>query len=680
MAKSKVPEKVRHEVERLRAEITYHNWRYHVLDDPVIPDAAFDRLFRRLEELEKEYPELVTPDSPTQRVGSPAVEGEERPSVTHSLPMLSLENVMNAAEFEEWVRRARDGLGGRMPALTVEYKFDGLAIELVYEKGILKRAATRGDGVTGEDVTPNVKTIRDVPPVLPLPPDRVPALLEVRGEVYMAKEDFGAMNRRAEKKGEKTFANPRNAAAGSLRQLDPRITAARPLRLVLYGRGRTEGLEVDTQQEFLAWLTDAKLPASPLCTLLESGEEVVALWQEVGEKRKELPFEIDGIVVKVNSLRDQERLGIRARSPRWAVAFKFPPQQEMTRLRSIEVQVGRTGALTPVAVLDPVAVSGVVVRNATLHNREEIKRKDIRIGDMVIVQRAGDVIPEILGPVESARTGAEKLFHMPRRCPACGADVVAAPDSPLVYCPNISCPEQVKERIRHFASRRAMDIEGLGEKLVDQLIENRTIRDAADLYILKTGDLLDLERMAEKSAENLVKAIDDSRSRPLPRVIHALGIREIGEHSSHILAEELGSIDALMKAGPDDLQRIHGIGAVVAENIAAFFRSAANREFIDRLRRGGVVFPPVERRAKGKFAGKVVVLTGTLTTMSREEAQEAIRNEGGRAASSVSAGTDLLVAGEKAGSKLARARQLGIAIIDEDEFLRLLGRGRRQSG
>ncbi len=675
MATSKIPEKIRREAEKLSAEITYHNWRYYVLDDPVLPDAAYDRLFRRLEELEKRYPVLQTPDSPTQRVGAPVPETGERPAVRHSLPMLSLENVASPEEFTEWLRRVRDGLGGTQPAMTVEYKFDGAAVELVYEHGVLTRALTRGDGVTGEDITPNVKTIRQVPPVLPLSPERTPALLELRGEVYMAKDDFSEMNRRAEEKGEKTFANPRNAAAGSLRQLDPKITAARPLKIALYGRGRIEGLTIRTQADFIAWLKKATLPASPFSTLVTSGEEVVKLWEAVEKKRSTLPFEIDGLVIKVDRVRDQDRLGVRSRSPRWAVAFKFSPQQEMTRLVAIEVQVGRTGALTPVAVLEPVAVGGVVVRNATLHNREEIKRKDVRIGDMVIVQRAGDVIPEVIGPIADARKGTEKIFRMPKRCPACTADVVAAPDGPLVYCPNVSCPQQVKERIRHFAARRAMDIDGLGEKLVNQLIEKEIIRDAADLYYLETADLLDLERMAQKSAENLIAAIDGSRTRPLPRIIHALGIREVGEHSAQILADELGSVDALMTAGSDELETIHGIGPVVAENIAAFFRNEANLEFIRRLRKGGVTFPAVDRRATGgALEGKTVVLTGGLLTMTRDEAREAIRSAGGRAAGSVSAKTDLVVAGEKAGSKLNRARDLGIEIIEEEEFLRVIGR------
>jgi len=675
MVTTRVPEKVKREVERLRAEIEYHNFRYYVLNDPIIPDAAYDRLFRRLEELERKYPSLVTPDSPTQKVGAAPPVESEHPTVTRELPMLSLENVTTPEEFKEWCRRAKDGLAGRMPELVVEYKFDGAAVELVYENGVLVRGATRGDGIRGEDVTPNIKTIRDVPPVLPLPPEKVPELLEVRGEVYMDKADFETMNREAEKRGEKVFANPRNAAAGTLRQLDPRVTASRPLKIVLYAPGRLRGLSVGTQKEFLDWLKKAKLPTAPFVRVVNDPEQVIRLWEKYKEERDELPFEIDGLVVKVNSFAQQERLGVRARSPRWAVAFKFPPREEMTRLVDIEVQVGRTGILTPVAVLEPVEVGGVVVRNATLHNREEIKRKDVRIGDYVIVRRAGDVIPEIVGPLREKRTGKEKVFRMPTRCPSCGQPVVPVPDSPLVYCPNVSCPQQVKERIKHFASRRAMDIEGLGDKLVDQLLEKSLIHDAADLYFLRKEQLVGLERMGEKSAENLLRAIDVSRSRSLHRVIFALGIREVGEHTASILAETFGSLESLMKASVEDLEKVEGIGPVAAANIAAFFRNKANLKFIEKLRRGGVKFTPVKRkRAGGPLAGKTVVLTGGLASMTREEAQEAIREAGGTPGSSVSRKTDLVVVGENPGSKLRKAQELGIRTIDEEEFLRLLGR------
>ncbi len=674
MGAEEVPEAQRREIERLRAELDYHNWRYYVLDDPVIPDAAYDRLFRRLEELERTHPELRTPDSPTQRVGAPAAELKERPAVTHTVPMLSLENVMDRGELEEWLARVKEGTGGEVPALTVEYKFDGTAIEIVYERGVLVQASTRGDGTVGEDVTPNVKTIKDVPPVLALPADRTPARLEVRGEVYMTKAEFAAMNAQAASREEKLFANPRNAAAGTLRQLDPRVTASRPLRVVLYGLGAAPEIPVSSQRELLAWFTEAGLPASPMAVEAGSLEAIMDLYEKIGKGRAELPFEIDGLVLKVDEFGARERLGMRSRSPRWAVAFKFPPMQEMTRLRAIEVQVGRTGALTPVAVMDPVYLAGVTVRNATLHNREEVARKGLKIGDMVIVQRAGDVIPEVLGSVVEKRTGTERDFAMPEACPECGTRVIVETDGVLVYCPNISCPKQVKERIRHFASRRAMDIEGLGEKLIDQLIDRAKIADAADLYFLKTEDLCDLERMAEKSAQNVIDAIAVSRGRPLARIVHALGIREVGEHSAQILAEHFGTMDALMAASPDDLQKVHGIGPVVAGNIATFFHSAASCDFIARLRKGGVAFPGAARREGGVLHGKTVILTGTLRSMTRDQAKEAILGEGGNPGSSVSKKTDLVVAGEDAGSKLAKAKELGVPVIGEDEFLGMLGK------
>jgi len=588
--------------------------------------------------------------------------------------MLSLENVTSREELEEWMGRVAEGLGAALPPLTVEYKFDGAAIEVVYERGVLVQASTRGDGTVGEDVTANVKTIKELPPVLALPPARTPARLELRGEVYMMKADFAALNAQAEAKGEKLFANPRNAAAGTLRQLDPRVTAARPLRAVLYGLGRAEGLEAGSQGELLAWLESAGLPAAPLVERAATLETAMALYEKVGAARAELPFEIDGLVLKVDSFALRERLGVRARSPRWAVAFKFPPMREMTRLRAIEVQVGRTGVLTPVAVMDPVYVSGVTVRNATLHNREEIARKGIKIGDMVIVQRAGDVIPEVLGPLVAMRTGAEREFAMPEACPACGARVVFEAEGPQVRCPNISCPRQVKERVRHFASRRAMDIEGLGEKLIDQLIDGGVIEDASGLYFLRVKDLEGLERMAAKSARNVVAAIAASRSRPLARVIHALGIPEVGERSAQILADHFGTIEALAAAPEEELEKAHGIGPVVAGTIATFFGSAATARFIARLKQGGVEFPPAERREGGVLAGKTVVLTGALRRMTRQEAEEAVLAAGGRAASSVSKKTDLVVAGEAAGSKLAKAKALGIEVIDEEEFLRWIGR------
>lgn len=668
---------VKQQADKLRAELNYHNWRYYILDDPIIPDADYDRLLRALQDLEAAHPALVTPDSPTQRVGAPVAETAGRPTVAHSQPMLSLANVMDEDELREWLKRTEEGLDGEPVDLTVEYKFDGAAVEVIYENGILTRALTRGDGQVGEDITPNVQTIKSLPPVLTLAAgEAMPARLELRGEVYMDKASFEKLNRDAEARDEKPFANPRNAAAGTLRQLDPRVTAGRPLSIILYGTGLVEGLNLPSQEALLGWLKDHGFPVTPFFHKVSTAEEIVALWQQVEADRPGLLFEIDGLVIKVNDEALRSRLGVRSRSPRWAVAFKFPPQQVMTRLLDIKVQVGRTGTLTPVGILEPVYVGGVTVRNATLHNRDEINRKDVRIGDTVIVQRAGDVIPEIIGPVAEKRTGGEMPFAMVKQCPECGADAEFETDGPQTYCPNVSCPKQVRERLRHFASRHCMDIDGLGEKLVDQLIQSGKVANGADLYFLEAADVVDLERMAQKSADNLVAAIDRSRALPLARILHAIGIREVGEHSAKLLAENLGSIKAVMEAGQEQLEAIHGIGPIVAEHITAFFKNEKNRQFIARLEEGGVQFPETEKpdREAGVLSGKSVVLTGSLESMSRSEAKAIIESLGGRAAGSVSKKTDLVVAGENAGSKLAKAEKLGIEIMDEAAFLKLAGR------
>ncbi len=683
MQQKNIPGDILREAEKLRAELQYHSWRYYVLADPVIPDATYDRLFKRLQELEKKYPQLAIDDSPTQKVGAPVPESKQRPPVPHSIPMLSLSNISKKEELKEWLTQVKNGLDGKQTSFVVEYKFDGTSVEVVYENGILTRAVTRGDGRVGEDITPNVKTIRDLPPVLPVSSDAVPPLLELRGEVYINKDEFVAMNREAEARSEKTFANPRNAAAGTLRQLDARVAAARPLRVVFYTTGLFEGITLGSQQELLGWLEGVGLPTSPFHETAETEEEILKIFDDVEKKRPDLPFEIDGLVLKVNDFSDRETLGFRTRTPRWATAFKFPAQKEMTRLLRFEVQVGRTGAMTPVGILEPVYVGGVTVQNATLHNREEIRRKDVRAGDMVIVQRAGDVIPEITGPVERFRTGKEIPFSMPEHCPVCGAEAEFSPDSPVVYCPNALCPKQVRQRLWHFASRNCMDIDGLGDKLVDQLFSKGLVENAADLYFLKVDDLIGLERMAQKSAENLVNAIDASRTRPLERIIHALGIREVGEHGAELLADAFGTIENLMAASQEELEAIHGLGPVVAEHITVFFKSRENRAFIRRLKDGGVVFPEEaaeesreKQKSEGAFAGKTIVLTGTLTQLTRSEAKELIKAQGGHAAGSVSKNTDYVVAGEKAGSKLDKAEKLNITILDEDEFLEMAGRGK----
>jgi len=633
-----VPDAVRQEAERLCAEIQRHNHCYYVLDQPEISDADYDRLLRRLQELEEQYPELVTPESPTQRVGAEPVEAFG--TVRHSIPMLSLGNALDEAEFREWHQRAADGLDGEPFEMVAEPKLDGLAVELVYEDGRLTLGSTRGDGMTGEDVTQNLRTIRSLPLRLRAAARQAPARLEARGEVYMDKEQFLKLNERREEAGEPRFANPRNAAAGSLRQLDPRVTAGRPLRIFLYGLGQVEGVELGSHTDELAFLADLGLPVAEhrICTTVE---DVQAFWEAMSARREDLSFEIDGIVLKINSLAQQKRLGVRSRSPRWAIAYKFPPRQATTVVRDIEVQVGRTGALTPVARLEPVRVGGVEVSNATLHNQDEIDRKDVRIGDTVV-------------------------------CPVCGSEVERPEGEVVARCINFACPAQVKGRIEHFASRGAMDIEGLGTKLVDQLVETGLVRSPADLYFLTQEQLAGLERMAEKSAQNLLDALEASKGRPLARCIFALGIRHVGEHVAEVLAEEFGSIDGLVEADYDHLEATYEIGAIVARSVRDFFDSPENVAAIARLRQGGVQFPPVEARepveeGETPFAGKTFVFTGALS-IPRAEAEAEVKVRGGRAASSVSRKTDYVVAGEKAGSKLAKAEKLGVAVLTEDEF------------
>lgn len=669
-----IPADVRREVERLRKEIEHHNYCYYVLDRPEISDAEYDRLFDRLVELEKAYPELVTPDSPTQRVGAKPV--EEFGTVRHTVPMLSLDKVLNEAELVEWYRRTSETLGERQFDVVAEPKLDGVAVELVYENGRFTLGSTRGDGETGEDVTQNLRTIHAIPLILRGEKGKVPTRLEARGEVYMEKRKFVELNRKLEEAGEEPFANPRNAAAGSLRQLDPRVTASRPLQIFLYGVGVVEGVTLTTYSEELELLERLGLRVVRPRRLCRSVDETAAFWREMNEKREAMPFEIDGVVVKVDRLDYQERLGVRSRSPRYSVAYKFAPRQATTVVRDIEVQVGRTGALTPVARLAPVQVGGVEISNATLHNQDEIDRKDVRIGDTVIVQRAGDVIPEIVAVVKEKRTGRERKFTMPRTCPACGAKVERQEGEVIARCVNIACPAQIKGRIEHFASRGAMDIEGLGEKLVNQLVDTGLVKSPADLYFLTKESLVALERMGEKSAQNLLDAIEASKTRPLARCIFALGIRHVGEHVAEILAEEFGSLDALIKADEARLSATREIGPTLARSIRQFFDNPENLATIGRLRKGGVQFPPVIRRpAKpdSAFAGKTFVFTGALQRFTREQAEAIVRERGGRAAGSVSKKTDYVVAGADAGSKLTKARELGVKVISEEDFLAMLG-------
>jgi len=672
------------ELEKLRKEIEYHNYLYYVKDAPIISDAEYDRLFRRLLEIEAQFPDLVTPDSPSQRVGAPPA--EEFKQVKHKVPMLSLQNAMDEGEIREFDARLKRFLGRSVVFdYVVEPKFDGLSAELIYENGVLVAGATRGDGFVGEDVTANLKTVRSIP--LRLREGRneatgevvaVPPLIEVRGEVIMPIEKFEALNKEREAKGEPPFANPRNAAAGSVRQLDPAITASRPLDFYAYSIGVVEGLEIRSQWQLLGTLMALGFKVSSLVKKVHGIEEAVAEYRKMMALRDTLPFEIDGMVLKVDDFALQRELGEVSRSPRWALACKFPPRREVTKVEKVIVQVGRTGILTPVAVLTPVKVGGVTVKRATLHNEDEVARKDVREGDYVLVQRAGDVIPEVVEVLKDRRKGDEKPFVMPDKCPVCGGVVVREEGEVARRCIQANCPAQLKERIIHFASKRAMDIEHLGEKMADQLVDRGLVRDVADIYSLTFEQVVGLERMAKKSAENLLNAIERSKSRPLSRVIFALGIRHVGEALARSLATHFGSMDALMNASEEELLKVEDIGPIVAKSISDFFRQEANRRVVERLKEAGVSMTEKkeERSVAEEFAGKTFVFTGALRAMTRDKAQEIVVSFGGKAGSSVSRKTDYVVAGEEAGSKLAKARELGVKVISEDEFLAMIERAK----
>jgi DNA ligase (NAD+) len=665
-----VPAAAQRRAAALREEIGRHDYAYYVLDAPTIPDSEYDRLFRELQDLESRYPELVTPDSPTQRVGGvPAAAFGE---VTHRVPMLSLANAFDEAEAAAFDRRCRESLGCEAIEYAAEPKFDGLAISLTYEKGVFALGATRGDGTTGEEVTANLRTLRNLPLRLRA---EAPPLLEVRGEVILYRRDFERMNAAQRAASEKEFVNPRNAAAGSLRQLDPRMTAKRPLRFMAYAVASTEGLDAATHSELLDRLAAWGLPVAPERRVVQGLEGLLAYYRDIGARRGQLPYDIDGVVYKVNRLADQARLGFVSRAPRFALAHKFPAEEVMTELIDIDVQVGRTGALTPVARLKPVFVGGVTVTNATLHNEDEIRRKDIRIGDAVIVRRAGDVIPEVVAAVAERRTGREQAFVMPKKCPVCGSHVVRGEGEAIARCSGgLVCPAQRKQALLHFAGRRAMDIEGLGEKLVDQLVDGDIVRTPADLYKLGLAKLAALERMAERSAGNVLAAIERSRETTLARFIYALGIRNVGETTAKDLARHFGGIDALMEADEETLRQVPEVGPVVAQAIAQFFAEPHNREVVEQLRAAGVSWAEArsEVRSRGAAAGKTFVLTGTLPTWSRDEATALIEAAGGKVSASVSRKTDFVVAGAEAGSKLAKARELGVEVIDENALRRLL--------
>ncbi len=668
--------------ESLRETILYHNRRYYQLDDPEISDADYDLLLRELIDLETQFPDLVTPDSPTQRVGAPPL--EKFVAVTHLTPMLSLANAFSDEEIREFDRRCRRFLGSDNPIrYVVEPKLDGLAVNLLYESGRLTVGSTRGDGMVGEDITLNLRTIPAIPLSIPRTEDpanplggetaAVPERIEVRGEVCMERMAFRNLNRRRTERGDIPFANPRNAAAGSLRQLDSRITARRPLTLFCYAIGTVKGVSFQTQEAVLRTLAAWGFQVNPLIRPAVDIEECIHYYHHMDQVREELPYEIDGIVVKVNDLALQERLGAVSRSPRWAVACKFAAIQEQTVIEQIVVQVGRTGVLTPVAVMRPVRVGGVVVSRATLHNEDEIRKKDIRIGDTVMIRRAGDVIPEVVEVVQTERTGAEHPFVMPETCPECGSHVVRMEGEAAQRCIGIACPAQIREHIAHFASRGALDIEGLGEKMVTQLVTAGLIHDPADLFLLTKEQLLGLERMGEKSASNLLTAIGQAKNPPLDRLIFALGIRHVGEQTAKGLAREYGTLEALITASNEKLQTVRDIGPEVAASIVGFFREPANLRVIEKLRSAGVTPREMSRSRTTPFTGKKIVFTGTLARMGRNEAKALVESLGGEVGSSLAKTTDYLVAGEETGSKIEKARQKGITILDEEAFYTLTG-------
>jgi len=679
---------IRRQVQELRKDIELHNYHYYTLDAPIIPDVEYDKLFRELQELEQRHPELITPDSPTQRVGAAAL--KQFAQIQHHTPMLSLGNAFDAAEVEAFDRRVRQLLGVDKAEYAVEPKFDGLAVSLCYENGVLTTGATRGDGYVGEDVTRNLRTIRSVPLQLKADSHHTPrpAFIEVRGEVLMLKADFENLNQQQRGKNEREFINPRNAAAGSLRQLDPGITAIRKLAFFAYGIGAFEGESVprDKHDHVLDYLVSLRFPVVRERRTVVGLEALLDYHYQISEKRGELPYEIDGTVYKVNDLAQQEKLGFVSRAPRFAIAHKFPAQEATTEVLGIEVQVGRTGALTPVARLKPVFVGGVTVTNATLHNEDEIRRKDVMIGDSVIVRRAGDVIPEVVAVQKEKRPSDARPFVMPSHCPVCGARVVRLPGEALTRCTaGLFCSAQRKQSILHFASRRAMNIRGLGDKLVDHLVDHGIVKTPADLYTLSATALADMERMAEKSASNVVNAIERSKNTTLARFIYSLGIRNVGETTARDLARHFGQLDRLMAAEAEGLQQVQDIGPVVAQSIAGFFSEKHNREVITQLRAYGVHWQESEESPEARLVfdsgtglrtadvrGKTFVLTGTLSNLTREDARERIESAGGKVTGSVSKKTDYVVAGADPGSKYEKAVELGIAILDEAGLLQLL--------
>lgn len=667
---------LKEEAEQLRKLLRYHAYRYYVLDSPEISDAEYDRLMRHLEELEEQHPELVTPDSPTQRVGAPPL--TEFATVTHDVPMTSLTDAFSADEVRQWFQRVQRLLElepEEQVDLVVEPKVDGLAISILYEDGVLTRAATRGDGVTGEDVTPNVKTVRAIPLRVPVDGSfQPPRRCEVRGEVYLPLRAFHDLNQRRAQCGESLFANPRNAAAGSVRQLDSKVTAERPLSFFGYGLVLVNGAEVQSQWQALQYIKRLGLPVSEDARLMHSLDETIQYCQTWMERREKLPYEADGMVIKVNEYALQERLGIVGRAPRWAVAFKFPPREETTRVLAIAVNVGRTGVVTPYAILEPVNIGGVIVKQATLHNEDYIKERDIRIGDTVTVARAGDVIPEVVAPIVSLRTGAEREFEMPVTCPSCGEPLTRPEDEVATYCTNASCPAQLARHLEYFASRDAMDIEGLGEKVAQLLVRAGLVHDIADIYFISKEQLLNLEGFADKRAESLLAAIAASKERPLARLLMALGMRRVGGVVAQALVDHFGSIDALAAASTEEIQAVPGVGPFTAMAVQEWFSHESNRRIVEKLRRAGVHLGDgaAQKDVTGPLTGLTFVVTGRLPTLTRDQAKQRIVAAGGKVSETVSRKTSYVLAGEEPGSKYDRAQALGVPIISEEELLRMI--------
>jgi len=668
-----IPNDLVTEVRELHTQLNQANYQYYVLDDPQLPDAEYDRLFHRLKEIEQQHPELLTPDSPTQRVGAAPLTHFEQ--VTHEVPMLSLDNAFDEQDMRDFNRRIIDRLKQDDEVLyACEPKLDGIAVSLLYEKGVLVRAATRGDGSVGENITQNIRTIPSIP--LKLIGDNHPPVLEVRGEVYMPKQGFNAFNEKARANDEKLFVNPRNAAAGSLRQLDPKITASRPLEFCCYSLGRVDGGELPAKHsEILHLFSQWGFKINAEMKVVKGVDGCLSYYQQLAEKRDSLSYEIDGIVFKVDDIAIQQALGFTGRAPRWAIAHKFPAQEQMTLLKDVEFQVGRTGAITPVARLEPVFVGGVTVSNATLHNMDEIKRLDVMVGDTVVVRRAGDVIPQIVNVVTNKRPTNARLIEFPKLCPVCDSHIERVEGEAVARCSGgLVCAAQRKEAIKHFASRKAMDIDGLGDKLVEQLVDEGLIESFLDLYSLKLDEVANLERMAEKSAQNLLNAIESSKQTTLAKFIYALGIREVGVATAQNLVNHFLDLRALVKADFDALVEVDDVGPIVAEHILNFFTEPHNQKIIDGLLNIGITWPKVEKLSADDqpLAGETYVVTGTLASMGRDQAKAYLQNLGAKVAGSVSAKTSALVAGEKAGSKLTKAQDLGISVLDESEFLTLL--------